>query len=63
MESRLRDIRQLADLLESEAAGRPIDRLKAHSLAQSLAERHPDIRHSMGLICDRMGGRPGESRG
>lgn len=47
-------ITHLAALLEAEAHGRPIDRRRAHSLAQTLSERYPDIRRSMNLVSERM---------
>ncbi len=53
MSHRWHDVRQLSDLLEAEAAGQPFDRTHARHLAHSLAERHPEIRQSLRLICDR----------
>ncbi len=61
MTQNLQELRQLSALLEAEASGRPFDRDHAHHLANRLAERHPEIRQSMRLICDRVGG-AGQSR-
>ena len=54
MDYRLHEMQQLSVLLEHEAAGRPFDRGRAHSLAATLAEHHPEIGNSMRLICDRL---------
>ncbi|HLO78575.1 MAG TPA: hypothetical protein VK196_19140 [Magnetospirillum sp.] len=53
---RWQDIRQLASLIEAEAEGRPVDRDLAVTLARRLAERHPHIQASMGLVVRRMAG-------
>lgn len=54
MDYRLHEIHQLAEMLESEAEGRPFDRLHAQRLAASLAEHQPEIGNSMRLICARL---------
>jgi|AGTN01.1.fsa_nt_gi hypothetical protein len=56
MDYRLHDIRQLSEMLEAEASGRPFDRHHAHHLAAILAEHQPEIGDSMRLICDRLKG-------
>lgn len=56
MEYHWHEIRELSSLLEAEAEGREVDRTRAHHLASTLAEHHPEIRHSMLLIRDRMRG-------
>lgn len=61
MDYRLHDIRQLADLLEAEASGRPFDRHHAQHLALTLAEHQPEISNTMRQISERM--RQGEARG
>lgn len=54
MDYRLHEIHQLAELLESEASGRPFDRAHAQRLASTLAEHQPEIGNSMRLICERL---------
>jgi hypothetical protein len=61
MDYRLHDIRQLAEMLEAEALGRPFDRHHAHRIATTLAEHQPEIGNSMRQICDRL--KYGEARG
>lgn len=48
------DIRQLANLIEAEAAGRQVDRDLVVSLARQVALHHPQIKNSMGLVVERM---------
>ncbi len=50
------EIRELSSLLEAEVEGREVDHSRAHHLASMLAEHHPEIRHSMLLIRERMRG-------
>ncbi|MCR6631562.1 MAG: hypothetical protein NVV74_16815 [Magnetospirillum sp.] len=54
MDYRLHDLRQLSELLEAEANGRPFDRTHARRLAQALAEHQPEIGNTMRLICERL---------
>lgn len=54
--SRWQDIRQLANMIEAEAEGHPIDRDQAVALARRLAENHPQIRGSMDLVVRRLKG-------
>lgn len=56
MAQRWNDIRQLAALIEAESLGRDFDRRRASALADELAERHPEISGSLGLIRERMAG-------
>lgn len=53
--SRWAEVRQLATIIEAEAEGRLVDRELAVALARQLAERHPHIEASMGLIVERLG--------
>lgn len=52
----LTDMRRLSELLEDENAGRPFDRIQAHSLAAHLAENCPEMSQTMRRISDRMRG-------
>lgn len=54
MNYRLHEIRELQELLEAEATGRPFDRGHARHLASRLAEHHPEIGASMRLIAERL---------
>lgn len=54
MDYRLQEMHQLSELLEAEACGRPFDRARAHHLAGTLAQHHPEIGNSMRLICERL---------
>lgn len=54
MDYRWHEISQLAALLEAEIAGHAVDRAKAHHLATTLAEHHPEIGNSLRMIRERM---------
>jgi len=56
MQYRWEEIDQLAEILEAEAAGQPIDVELARSLAEKLTELCPDIARTMHLVIDRVGG-------
>lgn len=48
------DIIQLAKMLETEHRGGQIDRIRARELARSLLPRHPEIRHTLTSVCERL---------
>lgn len=50
----LKELNELAALLEVESAGKPVDRDQMAQLAQRVAEKHPAIRKTMGIVCERM---------
>jgi hypothetical protein len=54
MQYRWEEIDQLAEILEAEAAGQPIDIERARSLAHKLTELCPDIARTMHLVIDRV---------
>jgi hypothetical protein len=56
MESLLREIHQLSEILAAEADGRPVDRAEAHRLARTLGQAYPGIRRTMEQVCRRMDG-------
>lgn len=61
MQYRWEEIDQLAEILEAEAAGQPIDVEKACTLAQKLTELCPDIARTMRLVIDRVNGPAAEA--
>lgn len=56
MQYRWEEIDQLAEILEAEAAGQPIDMARARALAQRLTELCPDIARTMTMVIERTGG-------
>lgn len=52
--STLEDMNQLARMLETEWRGGSIDRVRARELAASLLPRHPEIRHTLTSVFERM---------
>ena len=53
MQYRWEEIDLLAELLEAEAAGQPIDHGQARDLAERLTELCPDIARTMRRVVDR----------
>lgn len=53
MKYRWEEIDQLAEILEAEAAGRPVDYQQARSLAERLVTLCPDIARTMNLAAER----------
>jgi len=52
--STLEDITLLAKMLETEWHGGQIDRKRARDLAATLLPRHPEIRHTLTSVYERM---------
>lgn len=53
---RMHEMRELCDILEAEATGRPFDRARARSLADVIARHHPEIGNTMRLMTERLHG-------
>lgn len=53
MQYRWEEIDQLADLLEAEAAGQPVDSEQARVLAERLISLCPDIAKTMSRVVER----------
>lgn len=53
MKYRWEEIDQLAEILEAEAAGRPVDYRQARNLAERLVTLCPDIARTMNLAAER----------
>lgn len=56
MQYRWEEIDQLAEILEEEVAGRPIDIELARTLAHRLTELCPDIAMTMRMLIERVSG-------
>ena len=52
----LRDLHELSDILEAEAAGHPINPGRGAELAHLLSHLHPSISSTLRLIAERMEG-------
>lgn len=52
--STIEEMNQLAKMLETEWRGGQIDRVRARDLAASLLPRHPEIRHTLSSVYERM---------
>ena len=57
MQYRWEEIDQLAEILEAEVAGLPVDADLARDLAKRLTHLCPDIARTMNMVIERLGAR------